>query len=102
MTQDLLGYQLAGDVASQVGWLAIPRRRKMPTQRASPHLRDPALELSMGDRAAADDRHDARRPDLRQPFTPPTVIPSMKNRWKNTNIRMIGRTISVDAAISRL
>jgi hypothetical protein len=44
----------------------------------------------------------ARQSRGRQPFTPPTVIPSTKNRWKSTNVTMIGSTRRVDAAISRL
>ena len=45
-------------------------------------------------------RRDRRAP--RQPLTPPTVMPSTKNRWAKRKMTTTGSTTSVAAAISRL
>ena len=75
MRDDRIRYELPDDpaaelrVAGRAGW-----RQMAP---AWPHANpgDPLLEDADGDRLTSDGR-DVRR----QPFTPPTVTPSMKNR----------------------
>jgi len=100
--KDLLGHQLAGDEAAHVVEGPAVVGRQLPGERSASQALDPPVQTRTRDDAVTDDRHDVARPDRGQPFTPPTVIPSMKNRWKKTNKMMIGRTMSVAAAISRL
>lgn len=77
-------------------------------------LGQPRLETRHGDRPPADGRDErslaglkgnaasGAPPGARQPLTPPTVIPSMKKRWAKRNSTTTGKTISVEAAMSRL
>jgi hypothetical protein len=77
-------------------------------------LGKPRLETRYGDRPPADGRDErslaglkgnaasGAPPGASQPLTPPTVIPSMKKRWAKRNSTTTGKTISVEAAMSRL
>ena len=80
---------------SAVGW-------QVPAPRAASDIGHPPVETGERDRPAADHGHDRRVADDRQPLTPPTVMPSTKNRWAKMKTRMIGSTTRHDAAISRL
>jgi hypothetical protein len=76
----------------------------MPPARTPTQLGDTLPEVFDGN-APPGDRGNKRfriGHPIGQPFTPPTVIPSMKKRWAKMNRMTTGRTMSVDAAISRL
>jgi hypothetical protein len=102
LSQDLFSNQLTGRESAQIGGIVANGRRQLSRERPSPQLGDALIQAGAAYRAAADDRNETWRPDVPQPFTPPTVIPSTKNRWNRTNMMMTGSTISVAAAIRRL
>ena len=102
-----LGDELLDDPASQVRTTVVWWH--VPTAWSSAEIGDPLLEARERDLASPDggddDRGDDRIGDGHagdQPLTPPTVIPSMKKRCATRKMMTTGRTMSVDAAISRL
>jgi len=96
--EDLLGHELLDDPAAKAEPLEGAIRWQVPSPRAATDRGDPLLESGERDRALADDR-DTRSG---QPLTPPTVMPSTKNRCANRKITTTGRTTKVAAAMSRL
>ena len=76
----------------------------MPPARTPTQLSDTLPEVFDGNALPCDrgnKRFRVRHP-VGQPFTPPTVMPSMKKRWAKMNRITTGNTMSVEAAISRL
>jgi hypothetical protein len=112
--EDGFGDELLDDPPSQVRRARTVVRRHVPAARTSTEVGDALLEAGQpnlasrdrGDDRIGDDRiGDDRLGDrhaVGQPLTPPTVIPSMKKRCATRKMMTTGRTISVEAAISRL
>ena len=112
--QDLLGHELLDDPPPDVDRRRTAIRREVPPARPPAHFRKAGIKTRHGDRPATDRGHErgvaatigeslsvAPR-GARQPLTPTTVIPSTKKRWARRNNTITGKTISVEAAISRL
>ena len=100
--QDRLADELLDDPATDPWGHLSSVGRQVSATRAATDIRHPPVESRQRDRPAADDGHDGRVVDHGQPLTPPTVMPSTKNRWAKMNTSTIGRTTRHDAAISRL
>ena len=100
--EDRFGHQLLDDPATRSGRCFAAVRREMAPARASTDIGQARLEPRQRDRSPTDHRDDGGVGARGQPLTPPTVMPSTKNRWAKMKHRMIGRTTSVEAAISRL
>ena len=100
--QDLLGHELLDDPALQADVLDRARWREVPATRPATDVGDPFVEPFDARSGGQPPWRRAARQASRQPLTPPTVIPSTKNRWAKMKIRTTGRTTRVAAAISRL
>ena len=102
--QDLFGDELLDDPPLSGQGIGLVAGRHMPPARTSTQLGDPLPEVLEGNAPPSDRGNERFRigHPVGQPFTPPTVIPSMKKRWAKMNRMTTGRTMSVDAAISRL
>ena len=99
--EDRLGDELLHDPPVKIRRLERALRRQVSAARSVAELSDSRLEARDIDRVPRDDG-DAGAADHHQPFTPPTVMPSTKNRCANRKMTTTGSTTSVAAAISRL
>ena len=102
MGHDRFGDQLLDDPAADADRDLSGVGRQVTAARAASDISHPPVETGERDRSAADHGHDRRVVNDRQPLTPPTVMPSTKNRWAKMKTRMTGSTTRHDAAINRL
>jgi hypothetical protein len=99
MVEDGLADQLLDGPAAEPVIGAGSTRAEAPGSRRASQARGALIHLR---RANGTTSHLCRGSMDAQPLTPPTVIPSMKKRWKKTKRITTGTTTSVAAAISRL